>query len=196
MNGTTRDFLSLWSAFLDAPRRVGAIVPSSSALARRMVEDVAWESVRTAVECGPGTGAFTGAILDRLPDAARLLAVELNPALAARLQERHPEVRVHSGSIAALPEILREHDLGPVDVIVSGLPWAAFSAEEQEVLLSRLISCLAPGGRFLTYAYIQGLLLPSGRRFRRLLHRNFPQVRRSPVVWRNIPPAFVYRCRR
>ena len=45
-------------------------------------------------------------------------------------------------------------------------------------------------------AYLQGLMFPNGQRFRRLLGEVFRGVEISPVVWKNIPPAFVYRCRK
>ena len=58
--------------------------------------------------------------------------------------------------------------------------------------------CLDPerGYVFTTFAYLQGLLLPAGQHFKRKLSDYFSQVRRSETVWFNLPPAFVYRCRR
>jgi phosphatidylethanolamine/phosphatidyl-N-methylethanolamine N-methyltransferase len=81
-------------------------------------------------------------------------------------------------------------------VMISGLPWAAFPLALQEEVLDAVVAALRPGGRFTTFAYLQGTLLPAGRRFRRRLDEHFCEVRRSPVVWRNFPPAFVYRCRK
>ena len=46
----------------------------------------------------------------------------------------------------------------------------------------------------MTFAYLQGLLLKAGKRFRKRLDDTFANVRRSPTVWWNLPPAFVYRC--
>jgi phospholipid N-methyltransferase len=59
-----------------------------------------------------------------------------------------------------------------------------------------MMTVLPPGGQFVTFAYLQGLLIPAGRRFGKLLGDYFSEVRKSPTVWRNTPPAFVYRCRR
>ena len=59
-----------------------------------------------------------------------------------------------------------------------------------------LTTVLRPGGQFVTFAYHAGTLLPAGRRFKKLLPRYFSSVEKSPTVWRNAPPAFVYRCRR
>jgi len=55
---------------------------------------------------------------------------------------------------------------------------------------------MSPNGQFVTFAYLQGLLLPPGRRFVALLPKYFTHVSRSRTVWLNLPPAFVYQCRR
>jgi phospholipid N-methyltransferase len=56
------------------------------------------------------------------------------------------------------------------------------------------VRSLRPGGRFATFAYVHGTPFPGGIRFRRMLRERFAKVSLSPVVWRNLPPAFVYRC--
>lgn len=83
-----------------------------------------------------------------------------------------------------------------VDCIVSGLPWAAFSASMQTKFLDETMRVLKPGGKFVTFAYVHGLWLTRGRRFAGLLPKYFSSVSNSPIVWLNVPPAFVYRCRR
>ena len=48
----------------------------------------------------------------------------------------------------------------------------------------------------MTFGYFQSLVLPGAWALRRRLARSFAAVRRSPVVWGNVPPAFAYICRR
>ena len=62
--------------------------------------------------------------------------------------------------------------------------------------MKAVLARLSPGGHFATFAYLQGLLLPAGMRFAGLLEDSFGSVQRSRTVWRNLPPAFVYRCRK
>jgi len=59
-----------------------------------------------------------------------------------------------------------------------------------------MMTVMGPGGQFVTFAYLQGLLLPPGRRFAALLPNYFNHVSKSRTVWLNLPPAFVYQCRR
>lgn len=186
--------LTFLREFLRSPATVGAVAPSSPALARQMVLQADVSSAAAIVEFGPGTGAFTRAILASAAPTAAFLAIERNPTLARILQEELPGVRVHHDSVENLGAILGEAGIAKVDCILSGLPWAAFSEELQDRLLDEVCSTLAPGGRFVTFAYLQGLLLPAGRRFARKIRGRFGRVTKSPVVWRNLPPAFVYRC--
>jgi len=63
--------------------------------------------------------------------------------------------------------------------------------------LDAMMRVLKPGGRFVTFTYVHSQAVLSGaKRFSRLLPGYFQAVSKSPVVWLNIPPAFVYRCRR
>ncbi|MBX3393778.1 MAG: methyltransferase domain-containing protein [Phycisphaerae bacterium] len=182
--------------FIRDPASVGAIAPSSAGLARMISGQIDLNAADFVVEIGPGSGAFTEAILDRLKPGARLIAVENNPSMAATLRQRFPRLSVYECSAVELSNILVAAEMPHADCIVSGLPWAAFDDALQDALLGAILSALAPGGRFATFAYLQGLLLPAGRRFCRKLNGAFAEVTRSPTVWRNLPPAFVYRCRR
>jgi len=156
-----------------------------------------WVRLREAdvvVEYGPGTGAFTPHILDRIKPGATFFALELDELMAEAFRRRFPEVIVYRDSAANVGTYLAQHGVARADCIVCGLPWASFSPRRQDELMAATLDVLAPGGQFVTFAYLQGLLLPTGQRFSDRLGHHFSNVSRSPVVWRNLPPAFVYQC--
>lgn len=188
-------FLAEW---IRRPTQVGAIAPSSRALARMMLDRVDIPAARVVVEYGPGTGAFTDAIRPRLGPGATLFGIELNAHMAAVLAQRHPGVRIHRRSVDEVESVCREEGLpgqGCVDVIVSGLPWASFPDDLQVRTLEATRRVLRPGGALVTFGYHIGLMLPAGRRFYRRLPEYFPSITRSRTVWGNLPPAFVFTCR-
>lgn len=185
-----------FTAFLRQPGSMGAVAPSSRWLAARMTEGVRLDQAKVVVEIGAGTGAFTGAIQEKLHPEAAFLVVEINPDFARYLTPRFPRARVIHGSAEHLSEFLSSHGHATADCVLSGLPWAGFSNELQQRLLSSVVGALRPGGEFATFAYNHASWLPRGRRFRRLLETRFPSVRTTPMVWRNLPPAFVYHCRK
>lgn len=193
-HGTWSEACGFFRAFLRSPGTIGAVLPSSRHLARRMLEGHDLARAGTIVELGPGTGAFTRLIEPRLGADTLCLALELDPDATARLQERHPRVKVINDSAENLSAQLAAHGARSAESIISGIPWAAMPARLQETILGHIARHLAPGGRFSTFAYIQSPLTRKGAACARLLERLFLQVRRSPMVWRNFPPAFVYHC--
>ncbi|MFG3558177.1 class I SAM-dependent methyltransferase [Micromonospora sp. NPDC047557] len=182
--------------FVRHPLTVGAVTPSGAGLAADITAAVPGSGEPVVVELGPGTGAFTGAVQRRLAGRGHHLALEINPRFAARVARRYPEVEVVLADAAVLGDLLVARSLPYADVVVSGLPWAAFSGQRQRAVLDAVTGVLGPGGVFTTFAYRHALCSPPARRFRRLLDRTFEEVTVGRTVWANLPPALVYHCRR
>lgn len=189
-----RHTLPFLGEFLRNPRQVGAIAPSSRFLASEIIRLAGVKKAKTIVEFGPGTGVFTREIIKQKTGNAFFIGIEANPKLAQILQTQLPGTRIVVDSAENTAAILRTHNRLYADCIVSGLPWAAFPIELQDKLLKAACDSLCTGGRFATFAYLQGLILPTGITFRRKLRQYFSKVHISQTVWRNIPPAMVYRC--
>jgi phospholipid N-methyltransferase len=199
--------------FIKSPSTVAAVAPSSPRLAAAMLNGLDITSARTIVEYGPGTGAFTRAVLDQIgPDwfadaltsraggaaapTRRFIAIEYTKSLADMLAAKHPEITVVHDSAAQVVEICRSRGIRPgqVDAIISGLGWPGFTDELRTRILEGTAAVLKPGGEFRTFGYHVGLLLPGAWHFRREVRRLFREVHIGRVVWGNMPPAFVYRC--
>jgi len=185
--------LRFLSSFLRQPLMVGSVWPSSHALSRVVVESCGLRPGDTVVELGAGTGAFTGMMLDQLDGAGRLVAVELNPSNAAVLRRRFPQCEVIEGSAEHLPRYVGR---SAAQCVVSGLAWGNMRPRMQDRILRAILKSLAPEGRFVAFAYVHASWFPSSQRFRRSLLRYFDQVEMTRIVWRNLPPAFVYHCSR
>jgi phosphatidylethanolamine/phosphatidyl-N-methylethanolamine N-methyltransferase len=186
--------MSIIREFVRQPRMTGAIAKSSPRLAKAVTTGLGLADAGLVVEIGPGTGAFTDAILPLLAPGARLIAVELNPALAVPLAHRYrgQPVDVVNADAAQLAEIVP----GPVDAVVSGLPWAVFPGNQQERILDAITSVLTGKGTFATFAYLHACWAPPATQFTRRLEERFEVTEKSRTVWRNLPPAFVHRAAR
>jgi phospholipid N-methyltransferase len=182
--------------FLRAPSKIGAVAPSSRRLAANVCAPIPERGEPTVVELGPGTGPFTAEIQQRLAGRGHHLAVEVNDLMAQLLAERFPTVDVAHADAARLGDLLRERGLRQADVVVSGLPWAAFPEETQRDLLRAVTSAMSPVAAFTTFSYVHAIPLSSARRFRALLAERFEEVVPGRTVWRNPPPAFVFHARR
>ncbi|MCW2880267.1 MAG: ribosomal adenine dimethylase [Sphaerisporangium sp.] len=190
------DAALFFGQFVRSPGTTGAVAPSSRRLARVLATPVPERGEPVVVELGPGTGVGTDEIQRRLGGRGHHLAIEINPRLAARLTDRHPTAKIIVADAVNLPKLLAKHGLERADVVVSGLPWAAFPARLQDDLLGAITEVLAPEGAFTTFAYVHARTLPPAIRFRRRLLEAFEEVVPSRTVWGNVPPAFVYHARR
>jgi phosphatidylethanolamine/phosphatidyl-N-methylethanolamine N-methyltransferase len=182
--------------FLANPGIVGALLPSSPALCREITSHINIESAEAVVELGPGTGVITDEILARLNPQAKFVAIELDDKMYNALRQNRPDLNIVNDSAVNLPKIMEKAEIRHLNTIVSGLPWAAFPEQLQLGILNAVVDSLCDGGYFTTFAYLQGLLLPAGQRFKKLLKKSFREVKISRVIWNNVPPAIVYRCKK
>jgi phosphatidylethanolamine/phosphatidyl-N-methylethanolamine N-methyltransferase len=183
--GFLREYLRNWKS-------VGAVAPSSQALARCMMSAAQVGNATHILELGPGTGAFTQAIAVSKPEHAGYVGIEMNGEFVKSLRLRFPALDFHQAAAQEFDFDAAGQGSAPFDVIISGLPWAAFPSELQTAILDHVLPRLAPGGRFATFAYWGFHRLPSGCRFRELLQQRLKNVELTRVVWGNLPPAFVY----
>ncbi|MCR5660873.1 MAG: ribosomal RNA adenine dimethylase domain-containing protein [bacterium] len=169
-------------------------MPSSQALAQEMINQASIKKAKVIVEFGSGTGVFTKKIISEIDCKTTFLAFEYNQQLAEALAREVPLLRLYNQSAADLPKVLDGLKIRKVDCIISGLPWATFTDEIQDELLNAAYTSLKRSGRFVTFAYLQGLLLPGGIKFAEKINKRFRTVSKSRIIWNNIPPAFVYKC--
>ncbi len=178
---------------------VAAISPSSKYLATAMLEPLVLGRARVAVEFGAGTGAITHALLQKLPPHAQLLVFEINPRFFECLQRSisDPRVILINSSVENLDLELRRRGIEQVDAVTSSLGLAFMPDRDRQALFERLSPYLHPKSVFTQFQYIHGLQCVEGRlcrlNLRSLLIRYFASVQ-SRIVWRNLPPAFVFTC--
>lgn len=183
-----------------SPRDVGTLLPSGPELAQRLADVVsgAGHTGRppVVVEVGAGAGAVTAAIARQAEHDAVVIAIEKDSGLADRLRSRELGVRVVTADAATLPTILADHGVDRADVIVSVLPWTLFGPQQQREFLTIFAAALTTDGVFTAAAYSLSYWMPAARRFRRELGRVFGEVLPTRTMWRHLPPAMTYVCRR
>ena len=190
--GTTlRSHMLLFSRFLRNPRTVGALAPSSRALAEAMVAHVDFSRPGRIVELGPGTGALTAPIVERLGPHIQFLAVDIDPAFCDEIQKRWPSVNCVCASAERLDAIVTALDMMPIDHIVSGLPFVSLPAEMTRQILESIAAVLEPGGTFTTFQYLHGYRLPSAVAFRKQMSHKMGHKPHVRLVLKNLLPALV-----
>jgi len=178
-------FLSRW---IKAPHLIGALAPSSRGLARAMAGQIDAKGEGVVVELGGGTGSITRALLERGLAPARLVVVERDRTLAALLRTRFPGVRVLHGDAVELVALLRPLAIGSVAAVVSSLPLLSLPKPMRRRIVEQSFALLGACGTFVQYTY--GVASP-------LAASEFGLAGEiAQRIWRNFPPAAVWRFRR
>jgi len=182
----TSDLVQFLRAWCADPVHVGAIAPSGPALAELITREIGPGSA-PVIELGPGTGAFTEAILARGVDASDLVLVEYGSDFARLLQARFGRARVLWMDAARLAQV----DLfegRQAGAVVSGLPLLNLSPRKIMAILDGAFRHLGPQGAFYQFTY--GMRCPVPRTILDRLGLKATLLGRTVC---NVPPAAVYR---
>lgn len=165
------------------PREVSAVSPSSPWLARAMTAGLS-PAIGPVVEFGPGTGRLTEAILARGVAPHDLTLFEMNGDFARHLRTKFPGVRVHHGPAQDAPEVLNR----PVGKVISGLPLLSMPLALRLAIIRAAFAVLNPDAAMVQFSYGPQPPLPGAE-----LAGLGLRLVEGPKVWRNLPPARVYR---
>lgn len=170
---------------LKHPGNIGAICPSSRALAERMAMKLpAGKGV--VVELGAGTGAITRALLEAGVEPERLVLIEYADTFVQQLRQTYPQLTVIQGNAADLCQILPPGT--DVHAIVSSLPLRSLPQTVTASIVSQWRHVLEPtGGTVVQFTYDFGRV-----RWLEYTGTDFGTV---DTVWSNVPPARVFALR-
>lgn len=192
MNNAFASYLHFVCAGLVKFRQTGAIVPSQGFLIEKMIAPVPENYGGQIIELGAGNGALTLRLAAKCP-SARILACEINPALAQATRENlrsagiNGRVKVVSDSAEHMLSERTKRRTEKVDYVISGIPLGNLGRERVIALLDIISGALGEGGMYIQFQYS---LLD-----RQKIRARFPDLRTVPALL-NIPPAVVYYARR
>ncbi len=176
-------------AWLKNPLRVGTPVASGRRLARAMAAQLS--SVREdeyVLELGAGTGAVTRALLQSGIPPKHLIIIERNHAFLEQLKQSFPQAIVLHGDARHAKELLHQRGIQHVAAIVSSLPLLSMPDTVRQAIVHAAFAVIKPDGVFIQYTY--GLLSPVPERHQHVIGIRGQVAQR---VWRNFPPARVWR---
>ena len=164
----------------------GALFPSSKFLGERILKHIDMNEGICIVELGAGTGVFTKQILEKLPKSGKLIIFEIDPHLIEFLRSiiNDPRAIIIKGDArdikAYLPEV-PDH----IDYVVSGLPLGNFNKKDRHAIFQSIRNVLGIKGIFLQFQYLMASYLHL---------RKFFNIKIVGYEYRNLPPAFIYKC--
>ncbi|MDF2964475.1 MAG: phospholipid N-methyltransferase [Paenibacillus sp.] len=172
--------------FIRTPKTIGSVTPSSRFLADKMVESVSWQETGSVAELGAGTGVITKAIMHAAKKDTRILLFEKDCYLRDQLAVQYPESSTYSEA-RSLCSAVEQHGLEHLDCIISGLPFANFPQHLRDEIMEQIVSALKPSGIFVAFQY--------SLQMKKQLSVHF-EIQTIRFVMLNVPPAFVYVCRK
>lgn len=177
-------------AFLKNPGTVGSITPSSPELARRMVSGIRPNENNVVLELGVGTGAITKFLQSRVPDENSYLGIELDTDLVRSLRRNYPDMRIVRGNALQAADIHQRSGLGKVGAIICCLPFVSMPNEVGENILREIDKFMQLGCTFRTFQYAHGYYFPSAIKLREFMRDRYGKSKRSPLIVKNVPPAY------
>ena len=141
--------------FLEHPKMVGSIIPSSRFTIEKMLAPVEWDDCKLFVEYGPGVGTFCQPVLDRLRRDGTLIVIDTNPLYIDYLRKTITDSRFHAvlGSAAEVEDIVARHGFDQADYVLSGLPFSTLPDGVAPAIAEATHRVLRPGGAFLVYQF-------------------------------------------
>ena len=192
MSNAVASYLHFMCIALVKLRQTGAIVPSQRFLIDKMIAPIPAAYTGRIIELGAGSGALTLRLAARCP-AARIVACEINPALARNTRHNldlagiNGRVEVVSDSAEHLLSEMGRRQSDKCDYVLSGIPIGNLPGERVLALIDAISRALRPRGMYIQFQYS----LIDRKRIRAC----FPSLRTVPVLL-NFPPAVVYYARK
>ena len=185
MLGDEALFFRTWAT---NPLKLGAVSPSSRALARLMVEHARPDPEGFSLELGPGTGVVTQALIDYGVPPEHIVAVEHNGDFCRLLQKRFPRLNVVHGDAFDLDKSLASFDGVRFSAALSGVPLLSFPKRLRLKCIDGVLDRMLPGKVLVQFSYgLYPAVEPVAGRI---------AVDKSKWVMMNLPPARAWTYRR
>ncbi len=173
--------------FFKDRQMVGAVAPSTKFLAEKMLKHIDFDSAKIIVELGPGNGVFTEIMLQRMSPDAQLFVFELNEEFHKEVASKisDPRAQIIHDSAENIDKYVKE--AGTANAVVSSLPLMVFPEELRANVIKAAHTVLHEDGNYVQFQY--------SLQSKRYLQSIFSKVNIQFTI-RNLPPAFVYTCKK
>ncbi len=185
-----KENIQFLQAFLKNPLKVGAVAPSSPELAAEMLQGIRPDEKNIVLELGVGTGAITKYLQKVIPNRESYLGIEIDAELVKTLGAEFDDFNIICGNAAEAYSIHQRSGLGKVRYLVCCLPFVSLPKEVSESVLLEIEKFMHEGCELRIFQYAHGYYLPPAIRLREFLRNRYGKSKRSPLILKNVPPAF------
>ncbi|GEM_PF-470864 len=164
-------------------KNVAAIVPSSKFVVRDVIKRFP-KKINSVIECGPGEGVMTKAVLKRLDPAGKMLVIESNLQFTDILREIHdPRLLITEGRAQDMTGYADNYQMENADMILASIPFSFLKPLERRQFVRDAYELLAPVGILIIFHQYSPLMYRSVKKI-------FGNTKLT-LETRNLPPCFI-----
>ncbi len=167
-------------------RNIASITPSSSFAVKKICSKIDFSKDNVIVECGPGNGVFSFAILRRMSPNSRLILIEANKEFAQYLEQHidDPRVYVFHDDAVHIPLIVSKSGIhAAADYVILGIPFSFSDHELNHKIIANSKEILKKEGTLLVYQF--------SLRIKKYLKHYFDRITTCLEIL-NIPPLIIF----
>ncbi len=166
----------------------GTIVPSSKYLIQKILKPIDFSKAKVIVEYGSGNGIITKEILKRLDKDSKLICFEINTEFYNHLKTfKDSRLLLFNESCENIKSICDQLNILEIDCIISSLPLTIIPDKITKKILTESHYQLKENGYFLQYQYSLS--------YYKKIKKIYKNIDLDFEI-RNIPPAFIYKCKK
>ncbi|MFB6258394.1 MAG: class I SAM-dependent methyltransferase [Flavobacteriales bacterium] len=168
--------------------KVAAVGPTSRRVVEGVCDGLPFDRDIRLLELGPGDGAVTRKVLDRLSSGSRVLALETNESFYKELASwDDPRLTVIQDRAENFLRHMEQQGFKGVDHIISGIPSSMLSHEQRIDLVMNFYRSLEEGGTAMVYQ-----LSPLMKKY----IRNFMELEDMDIKMNGLLPMFLMKGRK
>jgi len=166
-------------------RKIASVTPSSSFAVKRICGKIDFTRDNVIVECGPGSGGFSFAILNKMSQNSKLILIESNRDFYEYLQRHINDRRVFVfyDNAINLPCIVKQLGIGDVNYVILGIPFSFTDNELNHRIIANSKRVLRKGGRLIVYQF--------SSRIKKYLQHHFEEIHTGFELL-NVPPLIIF----
>ena len=174
-------------AAMRSPFKIGALLPSSKALARAMASAVDLHRAGAVVELGAGTGVVTHALLQVGVKPENLVVIERDESLHALISNHFQHLKILKADAIELDTVLESIGVTKINAVVSSLPFLVMPKEVRNAIQAQMAKVIGDEGVIVQFTYGPKSPITAAQ-----MRKNHLVGKRHKLVVANVPPAHVW----
>ncbi len=165
-------------------KNVGALISTPAHVTKLLINKIDYDKAKVILEYGPGNGAITKHLLERMSLDSFLFVFETNVQFINELLKIEDKrlIIINTDAEKAQMILKNRYKIEKVDYIISTIPFTLINRRKRRRIVFRSFSLLKERGKFITAQYSWLIY--------NLIKKQSSEISIKPILL-NIPPTFI-----